>query len=80
MAYNSNLNTLDKIVGSWATVSIKDPIPDNIVLTSGDAEMIKITEAGFWVRGVKVIQDDKEAETVYNAFKEFLMWRELHKS
>lgn len=80
MAYNSNLDTLDKIVGSWATVGIKDPIPDNIVLTSGDAEMIKITSEGFWVRGVQVTQDDKEAETVYDAFKQFLMWRELHKS
>jgi K+-sensing histidine kinase KdpD len=80
MAYNSNLNTLNEIVRSWATVSIKDPIPDNIVLTSGDAEMIKITDEGFWVRGVQVMQDDKEAETVYNAFKQFLMWRELHKS
>lgn len=80
MAYNSNLNTLNEIVRSWATVSIKDPIPDNIVLTSGDAEMIKITDEGFWVRGVRVTQDDKEAETIYNAFKEFLMWRELHKS
>lgn len=81
MAYiNNNLNTLDKIVGSWATVSIKDPIPDNIVLTSGNAEMIKITDEGFWVRGVQVTQDDKEAETVYNAFKQFLIWQELHKS
>jgi len=80
MAYNSNLNTLDKIVGSWATVTLKDPIPDNIVLTSGDAEMIKITDEGFWVRGVQITQDDKEAETVYNAFKQFLMWQELHKS
>jgi hypothetical protein len=80
MAYNSNLNTLDKIVRSWATVSIKDPTPDNIVLTSGDAEMIKITEEGFWVRGVQVKQDEKEAETIYNAFKQFLIWRELHKS
>jgi hypothetical protein len=80
MAYNSNLNTLDKIVGSWATARIKDPIPDNIVLTSGDAEMIKITEEGFWVRGVQVQQDEKEAETIYNAFKQFLMWHELHKS
>ena len=81
MAYiNSNLNTLNEIVRSWATVSIKDPIPDNIVLTSGDAEMIKITDEGFWVRGVQVTQDDKEAETVYNAFKQFLIWQELHKS
>ena len=35
--------------------------------------MIKITDEGFWVRGVQITQDDKEAETVYNAFKQFLM-------
>jgi hypothetical protein len=80
MAYNNNLNTLDKIVGSWKSYTLREHIPDNIVLTSGDAEMIRITDEGFWVRGVQVTQDDKEAETVYNAFKQFLIWRELHKS
>jgi len=46
---------------------------------AGAAEMLKIGPNGFWVRGVKVDQDDNEAEIVYNAFKAFLMWAELNK-
>jgi hypothetical protein len=41
--------------------------------------MLKVGPDGFWVRGVKVEQDDKEAETVYNAFKQFLVWSELNR-
>ena len=52
-----------------------------IVLHAGNGmdEMIKITEEGFWVRGKKVAQDDKEAETVYNAFKQWLAWANLQR-
>jgi len=41
--------------------------------------MMEIRENGFWVRGVKVEQDDKEAKSVYDAFKAFLMWSELNR-
>lgn len=41
-------------------------------------EMLKVSEDGFWVRGVKVEQDDKEALTVYNAFKAWMMWAKLN--
>ena len=51
----------------------------NITCIAGDVEMLKVAQDGFYVRGVKVPQDDKEAETVYNAFKSFLMWAELNK-
>jgi hypothetical protein len=44
---------------------------------AGSEEMLKIGPDGFWVRGVKVKQDDKEAEIVYNAMKEFLTWSQL---
>lgn len=43
---------------------------------NGD-EMLRVTRDGFWVRGVKVAQDDKEAETVYNAFKQWMAWASL---
>ena len=43
----------------------------SLMVADGD-EMLRITEDGFWVRGMKVAQDDKEAETVYNAFKQWL--------
>ena len=39
----------------------------------------RLKEDGFWVRGVKVAQDDKEAEIVYNAFKQWMMWSELNR-
>ena len=43
-------------------------------------EILKISQDGFYVRGVKVTQDDKEAEVVYNAFKEFLVYHSLSRS
>ena len=58
----------------------EDLPPSSITLNTGknnDSEMIKITDEGFWVRGVKVPQDDKEAETVYNAFKQWMAWAAL---
>jgi hypothetical protein len=39
--------------------------------------MLRVAEDGFYVRGEKIPVDDKEAETVYNAFKEFLVWSRL---
>jgi len=57
------------------------PVANNIIMSAGnDQEMLKITPEGFWVRGVKVEQDDKEAEAVYNAFKKFLVEYELRRS
>ena len=40
-------------------------------------EMIRIAKDGFYIRGKKVPQDDKEAETVYNAFKQWLTWANM---
>ena len=54
-----------------------DNLPNTITLRSGAEEMLKCNTEGFWVRGVKVAQDDKEAEVVYNAFKEWLTWARL---
>jgi hypothetical protein len=56
-----------------------DPMPNSITLNAGTTEMLKVAPDGFYVRGVKVNQDDKEAETVYNAFKAFLMWSEFNR-
>ena len=54
-----------------------EPNPGIVLHSNGADEMIKITQEGFWVRGKKVPQDDKEAETVYNAFKQWLAWAQL---
>jgi hypothetical protein len=51
--------------------------PGTILMHAGTDEMIKITPNGFWVRGDKVVQDDKEAQVVYDAFKEWLVWSSL---
>ena len=40
--------------------------------------MLKVGPEGFWVRGVKVEQGPKEAEEVYNAFKQWMMWTRLN--
>jgi hypothetical protein len=58
-------------------LSVTAPPENNIVFHSGKAETLKITEDGFYVRGVKVPADDKEAAAVYKAFKEFLVYHAL---
>ena len=50
---------------------------DNITLTGGGEEMLRVEKDGFYVRGVKVEADAKEAEQVYRAFKQWLTWASL---
>lgn len=52
---------------------------DNISLTGGGEEMLRVAKDGFYVRGVKVEADAKEAEEVYRAFKQWLTWATLSK-
>jgi hypothetical protein len=58
-------------------LSVSAPPENNIVFHAGQAEMLKVTEDGFYVRGVKVEADKKEASSVYRAFKEFLVYHAL---
>ena len=60
-------------------IKFREPDPDAAItmMASGADEMIRVTKDGFWVRGVKVPQDDREAETVYNAFKQWMAWAAL---
>lgn len=59
-------------------MSIKMKLPENsIVLNTGSTEMLRIARDGFYIRGVKVDQDDKESEKVYNCFKQWLEWSML---
>lgn len=57
--------------GQYALLEPNAP-PASIICYSGPDEMLKVAPDGFWVRGVKVPQDDKEAETVYNAFIQWM--------
>jgi hypothetical protein len=69
--------------GTVYALRSNDHETNNIVFYAGGTEpneMLKITRTGFYVRGVAVPQDDKEAEIVYNAFKEFLTYHALTKS
>ena len=69
--------------GSYGTISINPDyvnLQNTITFCAGNpnTEMLKVSPEGFWVRGVKIEQDDKEAETVYNAFKAWMMWAKLN--
>lgn len=70
--------------GSEITLRGNEPEQGNVVFYAGNmleenSEMLKITKDGFYVRGVKIDQDDKEAETVYNAFRSWLTYHALVK-
>jgi hypothetical protein len=45
----------------------------------GSEEMIRVDKDGFYIRGVRVPADEHEAETVYNAFKQWLAWANLQR-
>lgn len=64
------------------TISISDEAmhrQNSLTMIAGGTEMLRVGPDGFYVRGVKVPADDKEAFTVYNAFKQFLVWSELNR-
>lgn len=64
--------------GDW--IYPQEPKHDNIVLTGGGEEMLRVDKDGFYIRGVKVEADAKEAEQVYKAFKEWLAWASLSRN
>lgn len=47
---------------------------DNVTLTGGGEEMLRVSADGFYIRGVRVEADEKEAEKVYKAFKQWMTW------
>jgi hypothetical protein len=74
---------LNKVVANWAAddntnYDFHETLyPNKIVLNNKGVEIIRVAEDGFYVRGVRVEADDREAATVYTAFKEFLVWNRL---
>jgi hypothetical protein len=58
-------------------ISVTSPPENNIIFHSGKSETLRVAEDGFYVRGVKVPVDDKEAAAVYKAFKDFLVHHAL---
>lgn len=77
-SYNHNLKQVYNLDGD-VTYELQKPNPDAGITmhAAGGDEMIKVTKDGFYVRGVKVPADEKEAEAVYNAFKQWLTWAQL---
>ncbi len=47
---------------------------DEINLTAGGEEMLRVAKDGFYVRGIKVEADAKEAQAVYEAFKSWMTY------
>ena len=41
-------------------------------------EWLRIGPDGFYVRGKKLEQNDKEAQEVYNSFTQWLAWQQLN--
>ena len=62
-------------------LSIADSnVTSHIIMNGGGTEMLKITKDSFYVRGVKVPQDEREAEAVYEAFKQWMTYMSLTKN
>jgi hypothetical protein len=78
-----NFQPVQDVMNVWSqqstnlTVTSDLPLNNNIVMINKGVEMLRVAEDGFYIRGEKVPVDDKEAATVYNAFKEFLVWSRL---
>lgn len=54
--------------------------PNTIKCFAGGVEMLRVAPDGFWVRGVKVEQDEHEAQAVYEAFKQWMAWNYLERA
>lgn len=61
-------------------LSVSDNKPSTITLHASSTEMLRVAQDGFYVRGVKIEQDEKEAEKVYNAFHQWLTWATLNRT
>ena len=73
------------IIDEWenmqnTTYEFRNPEPNSVSLNAGADEMIRVAADGFYVRGVRVPADDREAETVYLAFKQWLAWANLQRN
>jgi hypothetical protein len=56
-----------------------DTQESTITFTDGTSEMLRVQKDGFYIRGKRVKQDDKEAELVYNTFHQWLTWATLNR-
>ena len=66
--YNINLDDITIYDSSLGT----NLGANDIKLTGGGEEMLRISQDGFYVNGVKVKQGKREAKAVYEAFKKWM--------
>ena len=74
----SSPNTVLDQVG-FHQVQGTDEFQNSISFHSAGEEMLRVSPDGFYVRGVRLEQDDREAQIVYNSFKEWLTWQQLNR-
>jgi hypothetical protein len=72
-------------MNSNSSLSIKSTLTaeteeSTISFRGGSDEMLRVAKDGFYVRGKRVNQDDKEAEIVYNTFHQWLTWATLNRT
>lgn len=56
-----------------------DEFQNSVSFHGAGKEMLRLSPDGFYVRGVRLEQDDNEAQIVYNSFKEWLTWAQLNR-
>jgi hypothetical protein len=64
-------------MSDYTVSDIKLAQPNTTTFFCNGDETLRISDKGFWVRGKKIKQSDREAEIVYNSFKEWLAWQHL---
>lgn len=81
MAHSKSHQTPAPVCGmsGYEFASMAHAPSNTITCLAGGEEMLRVSPEGFWVRGQKVAQDDREAEIVYNAFKAWMSWAQLNK-
>ena len=57
-----------------------DRAQNSIHFHSGTDTMLSISADGFYVRGVKIEQDEHEAKKVHESFKQWLVWAQLQRT
>jgi hypothetical protein len=75
--YGSNIDLSGIDIGTYMYPE-NSMSTNDIKLTGGGEEMLRVAEDGFYVRGVKVEADAKEAKRVYKAFKQWMTWAILN--
>jgi hypothetical protein len=67
----------DIITAPSGQYAFRNDVPGAITCMAGGVDMLKVSPEGFWVRGVKVEQDEQEAQKVYEGFKAWMMWAQM---